>query len=193
MSIIKLIIGLGNPYKNFYHTRHNVGMWYLRILADYFQLKLEKNKRFSGALSSLIKNNHKILFFQPKIFMNLSGSLILNIASYYKIKLSEILVIRDELDLLPGVLKIKYSSSHNGHNGIKSIISCFKKKSSFMQLCVGIGRPKSKNEITKFVLSAPTKIEKILIIQIMMHFMKKNSNFIYNLDLFLNKKISITK
>ncbi|WP_075431810.1 aminoacyl-tRNA hydrolase [Buchnera aphidicola] len=191
MSIIKLIIGLGNPYKNFYHTRHNVGMWYLRILVDYYKLKLEKHKKFSGKFSILIKKNHKILFFQPEIFMNLSGSLIFNIASYYKIKLSEILVIRDELDLFPGFLKIKYSSSHNGHNGIKSIISSFKKKSSFMQLCIGIGRPQLKNEITKFVLSAPTKIEKRLIFQIMMHFMNKNSNFIYNLNLFLNKKISI--
>nr|WP_041750160.1 aminoacyl-tRNA hydrolase [Buchnera aphidicola] len=188
MKIVKLIVGLGNPYKKFYHTRHNIGMWFVQILANYFQVTLKEKKKFSGKVSNIIIDNQKIYLFQPEIFMNLSGSLVLNIASYYKINLSEILIIRDELDLIPGVLKIIYSSKHNGHNGIRSIISCFKEKSVFMQLCIGIGRPKLKRKIVEFVLNSPNSIEKKLIQQIITNFIYQNTNFLKNISLFFGKK-----
>lgn len=191
MNIIKLIIGLGNPYKKFYHTRHNVGMWYLRELASFFHVKFKKEKKFLGEFASIITNNYKIYLFQPEIFMNLSGSLVFNFSSYYKIKSSEILVVRDELDLCPGVLKFKYSSGHNGHNGMKSLISFFKKKNVFMQLCIGIGRPKFRSQIIDFVLSPPSIIEKRLIKQNIIQFIRQNSNFLENITPFFGKQFKI--
>lgn len=193
MNTIKLIVGLGNPSFKFYNTRHNIGTWYLKILANSFKVTLNIDKKFSAKIACILINNHKIYLFQPETYMNICGSLIFKFASYYKIHSSEILIVRDELDLLPGVLKLRNSKGHNGHNGVKDIKLKFKKNCFFMQLCIGIGRPNLKNEIAKFVLSAPSIIEKKLIKRVIIKFISYTEKVISKKTSLFNKKFFISK
>jgi PTH1 family peptidyl-tRNA hydrolase len=109
--------------------------------------------------------------------MNLNGKSVFKMASFYNIHLSEILIIHDDLELCPGIVKIKYGYGHNGHNGLRNIISCFQKKIDFYRFRIGIGRPEKKNLVSSFVLSSPTKTENMLIKKAILHTIKAISLF----------------
>jgi len=175
LSIIKIIVGLSNPKTKYHCTRHNAGSRYVYQLAKlYFQV-LIKEKKFSGFTSSFFIKSSYVRLFVPDVFMNLNGELVYKIASYYDIKLNEILIIHDDLELKPGIIKLKYSYGHNGHNGLRSVISHFgDKKINFYRLRIGIGRPINKKQVSSFVLSNPTDIENILINQCIVDSIKKN-------------------
>ncbi|MCW5197732.1 aminoacyl-tRNA hydrolase [Buchnera aphidicola] len=155
-----MIVGLGNPFKKYNHTRHNVGIWYLEILSKFFNVSFKKSKKFSGYISKIFLLKKQIILFIPNIFMNLNGVSIFQISNFYNINLNEILIVHDELDLLPGILKFKYGYGSNGHKGLKSIIQIFQKKIFYKRLSIGIGRPQEKKNIANFVLSKPTFSEK---------------------------------
>ncbi|CAL4042651.1 Peptidyl-tRNA hydrolase [Buchnera aphidicola (Anoecia corni)] len=165
MKNIKMIVGLGNSTKKFEKTRHNAGHWYINNLAKFFNISLKKKKE--GEIGTILINNLKIKLFKPNSFMNLSGIPIFYIASFYKIKLNNILVVHDELDLIPGIVQFKKGYGHNGHNGLKSIINNFNQKNTaqhyFFRIRIGIGRPASSTTISNFVLSIPSSQEKLLI------------------------------
>ncbi|VFP88119.1 Peptidyl-tRNA hydrolase [Buchnera aphidicola (Cinara piceae)] len=192
MNKIKMIVGLGNSFHQYDETRHNVGFWFVNILSDFYQSSFKLKKRFLGFVSSIKLNNNKIYLLKPNLFMNLNGNSVYALSSFYKIKLSEILIVRDELDLFPGVLKIKVGTSDNGHNGVKSIINIFKNKNAFMQLNIGIGRPKLKKNISNFVLDNPSIIEKKMIIKAILEFIILTKNNIYKKDFLKNKKIVLS-
>ncbi|WP_343187891.1 aminoacyl-tRNA hydrolase [Buchnera aphidicola (Periphyllus koelreuteriae)] len=162
---IKLIVGLGNPIEKYNKTRHNVGIWYIRLLSKYFNVQFTKIKKFSGYKSEIFFLNKKILLFFPDIFMNLNGYSVFSLSKFYNISLNEILIIHDELDLFPGHIKLKYGYGSNGHNGLKSIICKFKNHTFYKRLSIGIGRPIFRNDISNFVLSKPTINEKKLILK----------------------------
>lgn len=130
---MKLIVGLGNPGKEYDCTRHNVGFMVLDsiIIDDY------KNK-FNG--DYLVKNikGEKVLFLKPLTFMNNSGDCVYKFVNYFDIDIKDILVIQDDMDLEIGDFKLKKNSSAGGHNGIKSIISNLNTK-EFLRLKIGIG------------------------------------------------------
>lgn len=130
---MKLIVGLGNPGKEYDCTRHNVGFMVLDnyILDDY------KNK-FNG--NYLVKNinGEKVLFLKPMTYMNNSGDCVYRFVNYFDIDVKDILVIQDDMDLAIGDFKLKKNSSDGGHNGIKSIISNLNTK-EFLRLKIGIG------------------------------------------------------
>ncbi|VFP81423.1 aminoacyl-tRNA hydrolase [Buchnera aphidicola] len=193
MKKIKMIVGLGNSFHKYYETRHNVGFWFINMLSDFYKSSLKLKKRFLGFISSIKLKNNKIYLLRPNLFMNLNGNSVYALSSFYKIKLSEILIVRDELDLLPGVLKIKIGTSYNGHNGVKSIIDIFKNKSTFMQLNIGIGRPKLKKNVSNFVLNNPSIIEKKMIIKAIFEFIFLTKDNIYKKDFLKNKKIVLNK
>ncbi|WP_367674243.1 aminoacyl-tRNA hydrolase [Buchnera aphidicola] len=155
-----MIVGLGNPFKKYNHTRHNVGIWYLKLLSNFFNENFKNSKKFSGYISKIFFLKKKIILFIPNIFMNLNGLAIFQISSFYNINLSEILVVHDELDLSPGILKFKYGYGSNGHKGLKNIIQIFKKKIYYTRLSIGIGRPHKEQDVSSFVLSKPRLNEK---------------------------------
>ncbi|XBC39903.1 MAG: aminoacyl-tRNA hydrolase [Buchnera aphidicola (Chaetogeoica yunlongensis)] len=166
MKRVKLIVGLANPIEKYDHTRHNIGAWFIQELAFKYNKKLKKNKKFLGYFSKIDLLSKEIYLLIPNTFMNLSGVSVSSILKYYNIKLNEILVVHDELDLMPGVLKFKLGCSHNGHNGLRNIISILGSNINFLRVRIGIGRPKNIYEkISNFVLSRPTKSELILIKQ----------------------------
>ncbi|QJC33589.1 aminoacyl-tRNA hydrolase [Enterobacteriaceae endosymbiont of Donacia provostii] len=183
MNNIKIIVGLGNNIdKKFFGTRHNVGSDYVINLAKKFNKKFKKIKKFHGYISNITFYNHKIILFLPDSFINNSGKSIFTIVNFYKINLSNILIIHDDIDFLPGIIRFKYGGSSGGHNGINDIIKTFN-STLFYRLRIGVGHPKNKMLMNNFVLSYPTEIEKKNIdfaikysIKALFIFVKKNYN-----------------
>ncbi|QJC33090.1 aminoacyl-tRNA hydrolase [Enterobacteriaceae endosymbiont of Donacia semicuprea] len=155
-----MIVGLGNNIDNkFIGTRHNIGSDYLIKLSKKFNVRFKKIKKFDGYVSKIYILKYKIILFVPNSFINISGQPIFIIANFYKIHFKNILIIHDELDFPPGIIKFKYGGSSGGHNGLNNIIENFN-SNFFYRLRIGIGRPHNKLKINDFVLSNPTKIEK---------------------------------
>ena len=117
---MKLIIGLGNPGKEYQKTRHNVGFMALDAIANYLKVEINENK-FSGLYCKTTYNNEQIILLKPQKYMNLSGEVVRSFVDYFKIDIENILVISDDLDLPVGKMKLKYKGSCGGHNGLKNI------------------------------------------------------------------------
>ena len=173
-----MMVGLANPINTYDKTRHNIGSRCIQMFAKHYHQSLKEEKKFFGYTGLICINNKKIRLFIPNTFMNISGKSIFSISSYYGISLNEILVVHDELDLLPGVVKFKHSLGHNGHNGLRNIINVFNKNKSFPRIAIGIGRPMKKIEVAYFVLSSPTREEDILINQAIYKIINKINQFI---------------
>lgn len=162
-SIIKLIVGLGNPGNDYENTRHNVGFWFVNQLADMHNTKLTLEKNFNATTAKLFINNNPIHLLCSNNYMNNSGNSLISIANYYKISVSSILIIHDELDLPVGTIKFKQGGGDGGHNGLKSIISRLNNNKNFLRLRIGIGRPVTQQTISSYVLSVPNKDDTITI------------------------------
>lgn len=161
MNKIRLFVGLGNPGEQYCDTRHNAGFWWVDFICQSHKLSLVNSKKYFG---QYCKHNvdGDIFFLKPATFMNESGKSVQALINFYKIKPEEILVIHDELDIHPGIAKLKLGGGHGGHNGLKSIESSIGSK-NFWRLRLGIGHPGDKNKVSNFVLNKPTKIEENLI------------------------------
>nr|WP_255555785.1 aminoacyl-tRNA hydrolase [Sodalis sp. CWE] len=156
---IKLIAGLSNPGPEYTFTRHNAGSWYVKLLAESYQERLKSESKFYGYTGQLTIGNYNIRLLIPNIFMNFNGTAVASMATFYQIEPEEILVAHDELDLLPGITRLKLGGGHGGHNGLKHIISCLKNNQQFYRLRIGIGHPGEKSKVSNFVLSKPTFID----------------------------------
>lgn len=165
MSSIKLIVGLANPGAEYASTRHNAGAWYIDRLAESHRQPLKEESKFFGYTSRLTLAGHDVRLLVPTTFMNLSGKAVAAMATFYRIQPDEILVAHDELDLLPGVTKLKLGGGHGGHNGLKDIISKLGNNPNFHRLRIGIGHPGDKNKVVGFVLGKPPVSEQTLIDQ----------------------------
>ncbi|MCT8344963.1 aminoacyl-tRNA hydrolase [Photorhabdus kleinii] len=163
MSNIKLIVGLANPGAEYAQTRHNAGAWYVDLLARSHNQSLKEESKFFGYTARINMCGHDIRLLVPTTFMNLSGKSVAALASFYRIQPDEILVAHDELDLPPGVAKMKLGGSHGGHNGLKDIQNKFGNNPNFYRLRIGIGHPGDKNKVVGFVLGKPPASEQKLI------------------------------
>lgn len=165
MTTIKLIVGLANPGDEYTQTRHNAGAWYVNLLAERFNQSLKNEPKFFGYTARINVDGHDIRLLVPTTYMNLSGKAVQAIATFYQIKPEEILVAHDELDLNPGIAKLKLGGGHGGHNGLKDIINKLGNNPNFYRLRIGIGHPGDKNKVVGFVLNKPSKPEQDLIDQ----------------------------
>ena len=136
---MKLIVGLGNPGKEYENTRHNIGF----MVLDYFPGN-NWSLKFNAYYCEELINNEKVVFIKPTTYMNLSGDAVSKYASYYKIDHNDILIIQDDLDLPVASYRLKYDSSDGGHNGIKSIINALKTQ-EIPRLKIGIANDKTKD------------------------------------------------
>lgn len=166
MTTIKLIVGLANPGAEYAATRHNAGAWFVDLLAQRFNQPLKNEPKFFGYTSRINIDGKDIRLLVPTTFMNLSGKAVQAIATFYQIKPEEILVAHDELDLNPGVAKLKLGGGHGGHNGLKDIINKLGNNPNFYRLRIGIGHPGDKSKVVGFVLNKPSQIEQQLIDQV---------------------------
>ena len=167
MSEIKLIVGLGNPGDKYTDTRHNAGEWLIERLARRFNVSLNPESKFFGKTARTLVNGKEVRLLVPTTFMNLSGKSVGALASFYRIKPEEILVIHDELDLPPGTAKLKQGGGHGGHNGLKDIVAQLGNNNNFYRLRIGIGHPGHRDLVAGYVLNKPSPadhdaLEKVL-------------------------------
>ncbi len=161
---IKLIVGLGNPGKEYEQTRHNAGFWFIEAINSQYNCNLKFDKKFNSIIGRFTTNNNQEAYvLMPQSYMNLSGAAVQAFCQFYKINPEEILVAHDELDYPAGVIKIKQSGGAGGHNGIKDIISKFGGNGNFNRLRIGIGHPRhsnNKQEVHNYVLAGPNISDK---------------------------------
>ncbi len=157
-KMIKLIVGLGNPGRQYEKTRHNAGFLFLDALAQALSCTWSSDSRFQGLFAEGFVASSKVMLLKPGTFMNRSGQSVGKIVRYYKLAPDEILVVHDELDFNPGVVRLKKDGGHAGHNGLRDIIVHLGSK-DFYRLRMGIGRPPAGKAVADFVLSAPTEQE----------------------------------
>ncbi len=155
---IKLIVGLGNPGKDYQPHRHNVGFWFCDALAHLYSGTFKKETKFFGEVAQVNIAGSNLRLLKPNTYMNRSGQSIQSIAKFYQINTDEILVAHDELDLNPGVARIKFSGGHGGHNGLRDTIKAFS-SNDFYRLRIGIGHPGDRSKVADFVLHTPNKSE----------------------------------
>lgn len=160
MSEIKLIVGLGNPGDKYTDTRHNAGEWFIERLARRFNVSLNPESKFFGKSARTIVNGKEVRLLVPTTFMNLSGKAVGALASFYRIKPEEILVIHDELDLPPGTAKLKQGGGHGGHNGLKDIVAQLSNNNNFYRLRIGIGHPGHRDLVAGYVLNKPSPTDR---------------------------------
>ncbi|GAA0438189.1 MAG: aminoacyl-tRNA hydrolase [Bacillota bacterium] len=154
---MKCIIGLGNPGKKYNGTRHNVGFMVIDELLHRHSWKLNKSK-YKGDYTIVHLDGEKVLLLEPQTFMNLSGDAVRPLMDYYDIKLEDILIIYDDLDLPVGKIRLRQKGGHGGHNGIRSIIDHLGTK-DFKRIRIGVGRPTSSVSVVDYVLSNFSKGE----------------------------------
>lgn len=155
MSEIKLIAGLGNPGAEYAHTRHNAGFWLIDELAWAWNTRLKEEKKFFGEVARVARPEGEIWLLKPNTFMNRSGQAVAALASFYKIKPEEILVVHDELDIPCGRIRFKLGGGNGGHNGLKDIQARLGTP-GFYRLRLGIDHPGDRNLVTGYVLNKPS-------------------------------------
>ncbi len=160
--MIRLIAGLGNPGPQYDATRHNAGFWFVDGVAAKLAVQLAPERSYFGHAARASIAGQPLWLLEPATFMNLSGKSVAALARFFKIEPDEILIAHDELDLLPGQVKMKLGGSHAGHNGLKDVQAQLG-SAGFWRVRLGIGHPGVKAEVIDYVLRKPPAAERELI------------------------------
>ena len=152
--MIRLLVGLGNPGPEYEDTRHNAGFWFIDSVARELRVNLAPERSYFGLAARASLREGPVWLLEPMTFMNLAGKSVAALARFFKIAPAEILVAHDELDLLPGQVKMKLGGSHSGHNGVKDVQAQLG-SADFWRLRFGIGHPGVKAEVINYVLRKP--------------------------------------
>ena len=156
---MKLIVGLGNPSKEYEQTRHNAGFWFIDELAWQWKVSLKEDKKYFGEVARVSRAEGDVWLLKPLTFMNLSGKAVGALAQFYKIKPEEILVVHDELDISCGRIRLKRGGGNGGHNGLKDIQAKLG-TADFYRLRLGIDHPGDKALVSAYVLNKPSAEDK---------------------------------
>lgn len=157
-----LIVGLGNPGPKYSETRHNAGFWFLDRLAQIEHVRFKAQSRLHAETARLSLGGLDCILARPTTFMNHSGQAVRAVLDYYKVTAADLLVAYDELDLPPGVVRLKQGGGHGGHNGMRDIFR-HTADHDFLRLRIGIGHPGSRDAVTAYVLGRATAAEEKLI------------------------------
>lgn len=156
-----LIVGLGNPGKEYENTRHNMGFKVLNKLSEKYNIPITKSK-FNGKYGAGTIENEKVILLEPQTYMNLSGESIKPMLDFYKVAPSNLLVIYDDIDVEPGKIKIRMKGGPGSHNGMKSVVNEVGTE-EFPRVRVGIGQPIIKLAMIDYVIGyVPEEELKIL-------------------------------
>lgn len=148
---VRIIIGLGNPGKEYERTRHNVGFDVIDIVSDRFGIPVRKSA-MHGLIGEGFLNGQKVTLVKPQTFMNLSGQCVAEILSWYKPGKDEVLIVYDDIDLPLGKLRMRLSGSAGTHNGMRSVVTCTG-RTDLMRLRVGVGHKPDGWDLADWVLS----------------------------------------
>ena len=146
-----LIVGLGNPEEEYARTRHNMGFDVINKLSEKQNIKVNKTK-FNSLYGTGTIEGEKVILLKPQTYMNLSGEAVRDFKNFYKINSENIIVIYDDLDIEPGIIKIRKKGGPGTHNGMKSIVHEIQTE-EFPRIRVGIGNPEFKNDLINYILS----------------------------------------
>jgi len=158
MEPIKLIVGLGNPGKEYEKTRHNAGFWWVDAIARAKGAEWKKETKFSGWTARVEEGGREFLLLKPSTYMNESGRSVSALLRFFKIEPGEMLVVHDELDLPPGAVKMKRGGGTGGHNGLTDVAAALDSK-DFWRLRIGIGHPGNKDDVPDYVLKRASGAE----------------------------------
>ena len=158
---MKLIVGLGNPGKDYVHTRHNVGFETLDRLSEDLGIPINKVKD-QGLYGQGNYQGEKIFLLKPQTYMNASGRAVGQFVSYFKIDIEDVLVLVDDIDIAFGEVRIKSKGSAGTHNGMKSIISSLGSQ-DFPRIKIGVGKKHPGEDLAKFILARFSKEDQVLI------------------------------
>jgi len=159
---ISLIVGLGNPGAEYAETRHNAGFRFLDVVLAASNETLRAESRFTSHAAKLRIDGKDVWFLEPQTFMNHSGDAVSRFAQYYKIPVTEILVVHDDLDLPPGTIRLKKGGGDGGHNGLSDITQKLG-SSDYVRLRIGIGHPGNAAQVISYVLKKAPEAEQTLI------------------------------
>ncbi len=162
---VQLIVGLGNPGQQYEQTRHNAGADFVLALSKHCGITLKSESKFFGATGRATLDGHDVRMLLPDTYMNRSGKAVAAMAGFYQIPPEAILIAHDELDLAPGVARLKLGGGHGGHNGLRDTIQALGNNRNFARLRIGIGHPGSASEVVNFVLRKAPQSEQQLIDQ----------------------------
>jgi len=152
--MIRLLVGLGNPGAEYEATNHNAGFWWIDAVARELKATLVPERSYFGLVARVNRPDGPLWLLEPQTYMNLSGKSVAALARFFKIAPNEVLVAHDELDLLPGQVKIKFGGGHAGHNGLRDIHAQLGTP-DYWRLRLGIGHPGVKAEVVDYVLRKP--------------------------------------
>jgi PTH1 family peptidyl-tRNA hydrolase len=149
-----LIAGLGNPGAKYERTRHNAGFWFIDALAGKYGWALKADRKFHGQCCRGAVDGADAMGLKPETFMNESGQSVRAATDYFNVPIGQVLIAYDDLDLPPGVVRLKRGGGHGGHNGLRSLFSHLGDP-GFWRLRIGIGHPGEREAVTPWVLSRP--------------------------------------
>lgn len=159
MSTIKLIVGLGNPGREYEQTRHNAGALWVEALACQQGVSLKPDSKFFGLTGRVNLDGDDVRLVIPTTFMNRSGQAVAAMCNFYKVAVEEILVAHDELDIDIGTARFKQGGGHGGHNGLRDIVAKCGNNKNFHRLRIGIGHPGSADKVSGYVLTKAPQAE----------------------------------
>jgi PTH1 family peptidyl-tRNA hydrolase len=164
--MLRMIVGLGNPGTEYDDTRHNVGFWWVDAVAHRLKAQWRFERQHDAIMArftpSMMGSTEPLVLLKPQTYMNRSGKSVASVAKFYKIAPSEILVVHDELDILPGLAKCKCGGGAAGHNGLKDITAQLGSP-DYWRLRLGIGHPGVRQDVAGYVLRKPPISERDLI------------------------------
>ena len=160
---VRLIAGLGNPGAEYARTRHNAGFWLVDALAEQLGTRLKPSRQLGGETASVEVEGYPLRLFKPDSYVNVSGAVVATACRYYRIPVSALLVVQDDIDLPDGAARLKFSGGHGGHKGIRDI--CQHVGTDFWRLKLGVGHPGRASEVVRYVLKPLSSADRVLVDQ----------------------------
>ncbi|MBO5003953.1 MAG: aminoacyl-tRNA hydrolase [Clostridia bacterium] len=145
-----LIVGLGNPEEDYSKTRHNMGFEVINKISKQYNILVNKSK-FNSLYGTGVIEGEKVILVKPQTFMNLSGEAVIEFVKFYKIDLSKLIIIYDDIDTNPGIIRVRKMGGPGTHNGMKSVVNILK-TNDFPRVRVGIGMPERKSDLINYVI-----------------------------------------
>ncbi|WP_074471354.1 aminoacyl-tRNA hydrolase [Thiohalorhabdus denitrificans] len=154
-----MVVGLGNPGARYHRTRHNIGFDWVDRVADRLGVRWTAQRRYQAEVAEWLVDGQPVWAMKPQTYMNRSGQAAAPFARAKGIEPAEILVVHDELDLDPGVARLKAGGGHGGHNGLRDLVEHLGSK-DFLRLRLGVGHPGDRSQVTPYVLGRPSPEER---------------------------------
>jgi PTH1 family peptidyl-tRNA hydrolase len=163
VTAVQLIVGLGNPGPEYDQTRHNAGALFVERVAAQKGAPLNLDKKYFGLVGKFGHKGRDVRLLIPTTYMNRSGQAVAALANFFRIPPGAILVVHDELDMPPGVARLKTGGGHGGHNGLRDIIAQLGNQNGFHRLRLGIGHPGHASLVSNYVLGRAPRSEQDLL------------------------------